>query len=242
MPVPQATSAPKADRSLYGFVRILGVGFLWLVIGAFAGRYLFPETVEKVVVQTVEKVETKRVEVPVVRIEYRDIIKEVPKTVEVPVDRVVFKEIAVPVPMRAEAPVISLAAEPSRWDALKNGMSRSEVTALLGPAARVTESDGSILWHYEEKGQGALFVRFKVGGLFGSDKVDLYNGPVLHAHPKANAGAKLLEMAYKAREGGNAALALVYAQSALSVEPGSQPIKEMVGSLIAEISGQTRPR
>ena len=242
MPVPQATSAPKADRSLYGFVRILGVGFLWLVIGAFAGRYLFPETVEKVVVQTVEKVETKRVEVPVVRIEYRDIIKEVPKTVEVPVDRVVFKEIAVPVPMRAEAPVISLAAEPSRWDALKNGMSRSEVTALLGPAARVTESDGHILWHYEEKGQGALFIRFKTGGLFGSDKVDLYNGPVLHAHPKANAGAKLLEMAYKAREGGNAALALVYAQSALSVEPGSQPIKEMVGSLIAEISGQTRPR
>ena len=109
-----------------------------MVIGAFAGRYLFPEVVEKVVTQTVEKVVTKRVEVPVVRIEYRDIIKEVPKTVEVPVDRVVFKEIAVPVPMRAEAPVISLAAEPSRWDGLKNGMSKSEVTALLGPAARVT--------------------------------------------------------------------------------------------------------
>jgi hypothetical protein len=155
---------------------------------------------------------------------------------------VVFKEIAVPVPMRAEAPVISLAAEPSRWDALKNGMSRSEVTALLGPAARVTESDGAILWHYEEKGQGALFVRFKVGGLFGSDKVDLYNGPDLRPLPKANAGARLREMALRAREGGNPALALVYAQSALSVEPGSQPIKDLVGSLIAEISGQTRPR
>ena len=242
MPVPQATSAPKADRSLFGFVRILGVGAIWLVIGAFAGRYLFPEVVEKVVTQTVEKVVIKRVEVPVDRVVYRDVVKEVERTVEVPVDRVVFKEIAVPVPMRAEAPVISLAAEPSRWDSLKNGMSKSEVTALLGPAARVTESDGHILWHYSEKGQGALFVRFKAGGLFGSDKVDLYNGPVLHAHPKANAGAKLLEMAYKAREGGNAALALVYAQSALSVEPGSQPIKEMVGSLIAEISGQTRPR
>ena len=242
MPVPQATSAPKADRSLFGFVRILGVGAIWLVIGAFAGRYLFPEVVEKVVTQTVEKVVTKRVEVPVDRVVYRDVVKEVERTVEVPVDRVVFKEIAVPVPMRAEAPVISLAAEPSRWDALKIGMSRSEVTALLGPAARVTESDGHILWHYEEKGQGALFVRFKAGGLFGSDKVDLFNGPVLHAHPKANAGAKLLEMAYKAREGGNAALALVYAQSALSVEPSSQPIRELVRSLLAEIRAQTPPR
>lgn len=219
-----------------GFVVFLSTGLVWLVIGAFAGRYLFPETVEKVVTQTVEKVVTKRVEVPVDRIVYRDVIKEVEMRVEIPVDRVVFKEIAVPVPMRAEAPVISLASEPSRWDALKNGMSRSEVTALLGPAARVTESDGQIFWHYEEKGQGALFIRFKVGGLFGSDKVDLYNGPVLHAHPKANAGAKLLEMAYKAREGGNAALALVYAQSALSVEPGSQPIKDLVGDLILQIS------
>ena len=221
---------------------MLGYGAMWLVIGGFAGRYLYPEILEKVVTQTVEKVVTKRVDVPVDRIVYRDVIKEVVRTVEVPVDRVVFKEIAVPVPMRAEAPVISLAAEPSRWDALKNGMSKSEVSALLGPAARVTESDGQIFWHYEEKGQGALFIRFKVGGLFGSDKVDLYNGPVLHAHPKANAGAKLLEMAYKAREGGNAALALVYAQSALSVEPGSQPIKELVRSLLAEISAQTRPR
>lgn len=212
------------------------------MIGAFAGRYLFPETVEKVVTQTVEKVVTKRVEVPVDRVVYRDVIKEVEMRVEVPVDRVVIKEIAVPVPMRAEAPVISLAAEPSRWDSLKNGMSKSEVTALLGPAARVTESDGSILWHYEEKGQGALFVRFKAGGLFGSDKVDLYNGPDLRPLPKANAGARLREMALRAREGGNPALALVYAQSALSVEPGSQPIKDLVGDLIAEISGQTRLR
>ena len=236
MPVPQAISAPKADRSLFGFIRVLGVGAIWLVIGAFAGRYLFPETVEKVVTQTVEKVVTQRVEVPVDRIVYRDVIKEVKETIEVPVDRVVIKEIAVPVPMRAGAPVISLAAEPSRWDALKNGMSRSEVTALLGPAARVTESDGAILWHYEEKGQGALFVRFKVGGLFGSDKVDLYNGPDLRPLPKANAGARLREMALRAREGGNPALALVYAQSALSVEPGSEAIKELVRDLIAQIS------
>ena len=242
MPVPQAISAPKADRSLFGFIRVLGVGAIWLVIGAFAGRYLFPETVEKVVTKTVEKVVTQRVEVPVERIVYKDVFKEVEKTVEVPVDRVVVKEIAVPVPMRAEAPVISLASEPSRWDALKNGMSKSEVSALLGPATRVTEADGAILWHYEERGQGALFVRFKSGGLFGSDKVDLFNGPVRNAHPEAHAGARLMEMAYKAREGGNPALALVYAQSALSVEPGSEAVKELVRSLLGEISARTPPR
>ena len=236
MTVPPPKPDRPPQRGAKDLAVFLATGLVWLVIGAFAGRYLFPETVEKVVTQTVEKVVTRRVEVPVDRIVYRDVIKEVEMRVEVPVDRVVIKEIAVPVPMRAEAPAISLAAEPSRWDALKNGMSKSEVTALLGPAARVTESDGSILWHYEEKGQGALFVRFKVGGLFGSDKVDLYNGPDLRPLPKANAGAKLLEMAYKAREGGNAALALVYAQSALSVEPGSEAIKELVRDLIAQIS------
>jgi hypothetical protein len=238
--------SPKLDRppqrGAKDFFVFLATGLVWLVIGAFAGRYLFPETVEKVVTQTVEKVVTKRVEVPVDRIVYRDVIKEVEMRVEVPVERVVIKEIAVPVPMRAEAPVISLAAEPSRWDSLKNGMSKSEVTALLGPPARVTESDGHILWHYEEKGQGALFVRFKAGGLFGSDKVDLYNGPDLRPLPKANAGARLREMALRAREGGNPALALVYAQSALSVEPGSEAIKELVRSLLAEIRALTPPR
>ena len=240
MPITAPKTELKAEHGLIGFLRLLSVCAVWLVIGIFIGRVFFPETIEKSVVRTVEI--PKRVEVPVDRIVYRDVIKEVEMRVEVPVDRVVIKEIAVPVPMRAEAPVISLAAEPSRWDALKNGMSRSEVTALLGPAARVTESDGHILWHYEEKGQGALFVRFKAGGLFGSDKVDLFNGPVLHAHPKANAGPKLLEMAYKAREGGNAALALVYAQSALSVEPNSGPIKDLIRELLTKISAQTPPR
>jgi hypothetical protein len=43
-------------------------------------------------------------------------------------------------------------------------------------------------------------------------------------------------MALRAREGGNPALALVYAQSALSVEPGSEAIKELVRDLIAQIS------
>lgn len=229
----------KSSKSSLWFVFIV-TSVVWMTIGVFAGRYLFPETVEKEVIKTVEVV--KRVEVPVDHIVYKDVIREVPKIVEVPVDKVVFREIAVPVPMRAEAPAVSLASEPSRWDALKTGMSKSEVAALLGPAARVTEADGHILWHYEEKGQGALFVRFKAGGLFGADKVDLFNGPVQNSHPKANAGARLLEMAHKAREGGNAALALVYAQSALSVEPSNQPIKELVTTLINEISGQTRPR
>jgi hypothetical protein len=58
-----------------GFVVFLSAGLVWLVIGAFAGRYLFPETLEKEVIRTVEKVVTQRVEVPVDRIVYRDVIK-----------------------------------------------------------------------------------------------------------------------------------------------------------------------
>ena len=223
---------------------MLGVGAVWLVIGILMGRTFFPETIEKVVTKTV--VVEHRIEVPADRIVYKDVIKEVVKesvkTVEVPVERVVIKEIAVPVPMRSEAPEIRPAAVPSRWDPIKKGLTKSEVAALLGEPARVTETDGEILWHYDEKGQGALFVRFKAGGLLASDKVDLFLAPDRRVIPKAHAGAKLLEMALKAKQGGNAALALVYAQSALSVEPSSQPIKELVGSLITEISGQTPPR
>ena len=223
---------------------MLGVGAVWLVIGILMGRTFFPETIEKVVTKTV--VVERRIEVPVDRVVYKDVIKEVvrevEKVVEVPVERVVIKEIAVPVPMRLEAPVIRPAAEPSRWDSMQKGMTKAEVSALLGAPARVTETDGEILWHYDEKGQGALFVRFKAGGLLASDKVDLFLAPDRRVIPKAHAGAKLLEMALKAKQGGNAALALVYAQSALSVEPGSQPIKELVASLLAEISGQIPPR
>jgi hypothetical protein len=225
-----------------GFVVFLSAGLVWLVIGAFAGRYLFPETLEKEVIRTVEKVVTKRVEVPVDRIVYRDVIKEVEKIVEVPVEKVVIKEISVPVPMKAAKEKQTQEAEPSPWDFIRNGMTKSDVAALLGNPASTREEAEKILWFYEERGQGVIFVRFNRGGLFGADKVDQWLGPDRRPVPKANAGTKLLEMAREALADGNAALALVYAQSALVVEPNSAPIKELIRELLTKISAQTPPR
>jgi hypothetical protein len=225
-----------------GFIIFLATGLVWLVIGGFAGRYLYPETVEKEVIRTVEKVVTKRVEVPVDRIVYRDVIKEVEKIVEVPVEKVVIKEISVPVPMKAAKEKPSPEAEQSPWDFIRNGMTKSDVAALVGNPASTREEAEKILWFYEERGKGVIFVRFHRGGLFGADKVDQWLGPDRRPVPKANAGAKLLEMAREALADGNAALALVYAQSALVVEPNSAPIKELIRELLAKISAQTPPR
>lgn len=232
----------KTPRSPVGFFIFLATGLVWLVIGAFAGRYLFPETVEKEVIRTVEKVVTQRVEVPVDRIVYRDVVKEVEKVVEVPVEKVVIKEISVPVPMKAAKKKAAPEAEPSPWDFIRNGMSKSDVAAVLGNPASTREEADKILWFYEERGQGVIFVRFHRGGLFGADKVDQWLGPDRRPVPKANAGAKLLEMAREALADGNAALALVYAQSALVAEPNSGPIKELIRELLTKISAQTPPR
>jgi hypothetical protein len=236
---PSPKKAPQGGPT--SFASFLAVGLVWLVIGLFAGRYLFPETVEKVVTQTVEKVVTKRVEVPVDRIVYRDVIKEVEKIVEVPVEKVVIKEISLPVPINA-AKQKTHEAEESPWDFIRNGMTKSDVAAVLGNPASTREEAEKILWFYEERGQGVIFVRFHRGGLFGADKVDQWLGPDRRPVPKANAGAKLLEMAREALADGNAALALVYAQSALVVEPNSAPIKELIRELLAKISAQTPPR
>ena len=209
-----------------GFAIFLTTGMVWLVIGGFAGRYLYPETVEKEVVRTVEKVVTQRVEVPVDRIVYRDVIKEV----------------AVPVPMKPQRAKPEQASEGSPWDFIRNGMSKSDVAAVLGVPVKVHEEDDKVIWYYEEKGQGVLFVRFKVGGIFGGDKVDLWLAPDRRPVPKPNAGARLHGMAKQAIEDGNAPLALVYAQSALAVEPNSVTIKQLVRELLAKVSAQTPPR
>jgi hypothetical protein len=237
--------ASKTDKSLRGaagFFVFLVTGAVWLVIGGFAGRYLYPETVEKEVIRTVEKVVTQRVEVPVEKIVFRDVIKEVEKIVELPVEKVVIKEISVPVPMKAANKKATPEAEPSPWDFIHNGMTKSDVAAVLGNPASTREEAEKILWFYEERGQGVIFVRFHRGGLFGADKVDQWLGPDRRPAPKANAGAKLLEMAREAFADGNAALALVYAQSALVVEPDSGPIKELIRELLTKISAQTPPR
>ena len=236
------TNLNNPRRVAASFLVFLSAGLLWFVVGAFAGRYLFPETVDKVVIQTVEKVVTQRVEVPVDRIVYRDIVKEVEKVVEVPVEKVVIKEISVPVPMKPAKKKATPEAEPSPWDFIRNGMSKSDVAAVLGNPASTREDAEKILWFYEERGQGVIFVRFHRGGLFGADKVDQWLGPDRRPVPKANAGAKLLEMAREALADGNDALALVYAQSALVVEPNSGPIKELIRELLTKISAQTPPR
>ncbi len=169
-------------------------------------------------------------------------IKEVEKIVEVPVEKIVIKEISVPVPMKPAKIQPEPVVRESGWDSIRNGMSRSEVAALLGEPAKVHSEDDKVVWYYEEKGQGVLFVRFKVGGLFGADKVDLWLAPDRRPVPKPNAGAKLHAMAKKAMEHGNAPLALVYAQSALAVEPNSSTIKELVRELLARVSAQPPPR
>ncbi len=233
---------PNAPRNPVGFIIFLATGLVWLVIGGFAGRYLYPETVEKEVIRMVEKVVTQRVEVPIDRVVYRDVIKEVEKIVEVPVEKVVIREISVPVPMKAAKVRPTQEAEPSPWDFISNGMTKSDVAALLGNPASTREEAEKILWFYEERGQGVLFVRFHRGGLFGADKVDQWLGRDRSPVRRANAGAKLLEMAREALADGNAALALVYAQSALVVEPNSTPIKELIRELLAKVSAQTPPR
>lgn len=237
-----ASKTEKSPRGAAGFLVFLSTGAMWLVIGGFAGRYLYPETVEKEVIRTVEKVVTQRVEVPVEKVVYRDVIKEVEKIVEVPVERVVIKEIALPVPMKPGKRQPEPVVRESGWDSIRNGMSKSEVTALLGEPVKVREEDDKTIWYYEEKGQGVLFVRFKVGGLFGGDEVDLWLAPDRRPVPKPNAGARLHGMAKQAMEEGNAPLALVYAQSALAVEPNNVTIKQLVRELLAKVSAQTPPR
>ncbi len=88
VPPPKTTKTPQRTA---GFAIFLATGLIWLVIGGFAGRYLYPETVEKEVIRMVEKVVTQRVEVPIDRVVYRDVIKEVEKIVEVPVEKVVIR-------------------------------------------------------------------------------------------------------------------------------------------------------
>ena len=241
MSVPEPKHVQISQKSP-GFSVFLITGAMWLVIGGFAGRYLYPETVEKEVIRTVEKVVTQRVEVPVDRIVYRDVVKEVEKIVEVPVEKVVIREISVPVPMKPAKRQPEPVSMESGWDSIRNGMSKSEVTALLGEPAKVYEEDDKVTWYYEENGQGVLFVRFKVGGLFGGDKVDLWLAPDRRSVPRPNAGARLHGMAKQALEDGNAPLALVYAQSALAIEPNNVTIKQLVRELLAKVSAQAPPR
>jgi hypothetical protein len=239
--IPPVAKEPAQGGGI-SFAGFMAAGLVWLVVGVLVGRFLFPETIEKVVTQNIDRVVTQRVEVPVEKVVYRNVIKEVEKIVEVPVERIVIKEIAVPVPMKPEKTTSSAAAINSPWDYIRNGMSKADVEKLLGEPASVAEKEEKLTWYYEERGQGVLFVRFERGGVFGTDKVDLWLAPDRRPVPKPDAGAKLQVMARQALADGNAPLALVYAQSALAVEPNSTTIKELVRELLAKVSAQTPPR
>jgi len=238
-------NAPQAgrlnpDKGAPGFIASLCIGLVWLLIGVLAGRYLFPETIEKVETQIVEKVVTQRIEVPVDKIVYKEVLREVSNDPGASPERVVIREVPVPVPMAFEAQNVPSRSYNPAWKEIKSDMTSDEVRSLLGPPDKIVEDDETSTWFYEEKDQGVVFTRFKKGGIFSKDRLALWMAPDPKLKAGTGAGATLLTRARKARETGNAALALVYAQSALSAEPGDQEATKLIDELIAEISARRR--
>ncbi len=164
-----------SERRLGVFARFLFACLLWLVIGALAGRYLFPEVKVELVERRVEV--EKRVEVPVERIVERVVIKEVEKRVEVPVEKIVIREVQVPAPTPQGQGNINQTKPASAWDSLKVGMTKSEVTDLLGEPNRVVAGEDIIYWYYSAQQSDFFFIRFKVAGFIGFDRVEYWMGP-----------------------------------------------------------------
>lgn len=175
MSVLQPRPVHTSERSVGAFARFLFAGLLWLVIGAFAGRYLFPEIRIEQVEKQVEII--KRVEVPVDRIVERVVVKEVEKRVEVPVEKIVYREVQVPPSAPRNAEPSKVANPVSPWNSVKAGMTKSEVSELLGEPRKVVSRDDFIYWYYTDKQEDDLFIRFKVAGLFGFDRVEYWLGP-----------------------------------------------------------------
>lgn len=213
-----------------------------LLVGALAGAYLFPETKfqEKVVEKRVEV--ERLVEVPVERIVEKVVYQDVEKRVEVLVERVVVKELEIPIPMKDQEAIFKPSAEPTSWDAVRRGLSKSEVRAVLGDPATEQEREGALYWHYMAEGQGVLFVRFKLGGFLGSDRVDLWLGPPRASGPKEKVTVRLLGIAQQARTAGNLPLALVYAEAAATADPSNQDVRELVSKLRKELNDQSLKR
>ena len=175
MSVQQPRPVHASERSVGAFARFLLAGLLWLVIGVLAGRYFFPEIKIEQVEKRVEII--KRVEVPVDRVVERVVIKEVEKRVEVPVEKIVIREVQVPAPTAQGQGNINQAKASSAWDALKVGMTKSEVTDLLGEPNRVVAGEDIIYWYYSAQQSDFLFIRFKVAGFIGFDRVEYWMGP-----------------------------------------------------------------
>lgn len=174
--LPGQSKDRKSETSpILGFARFLLASLLWLVIGVLAGRYFFPEIKIEQVEKRVEII--KRVEVPVDRIVERVVVKEVEKRVEVPVEKIVYREVQVPPSAPRNAEPSKVANPVSPWNSVKAGMTKSEVSELLGEPRKVVSRDDFIYWYYTDKQEDDLFIRFKVAGLFGFDRVEYWLGP-----------------------------------------------------------------
>lgn len=179
MSVPQSRPVNTSQSSLGAFARFLFAGLLWLVIGVLAGRYFFPEIKIEQVEKRVEII--KRVEVPVDRVVERVVVKEVEKRVEVPVEKIIYRDVPAPPSAPRSAEPTKVANPVSPWNSVKVGMTKSEVSELLGEPHKVVSRDDVIYWYYTDKQEDDLFIRFKVAGLFGFDRVEYWLGPGLRA-------------------------------------------------------------
>ena len=175
MSVQQPRPLHSSERSFGAFARFLFAGLLWLVIGVLAGRYFFPEIKIEQVEKRVEVI--RRVEVPVDRIVERVVVKEVEKRVEVPVEKIIYRDVPAPPSVPRSAGPTKVANPVSPWNSVKVGMTKSEVSELLGEPHKVVSGDDVIYWYYSDKQEDDLFIRFKVAGLFGFDRVEHWLGP-----------------------------------------------------------------
>lgn len=236
MSVPQSRPVNKSQSSLGAFARFLLAGLLWLVVGVLAGRYFFPEIKIEQVEKQVEVV--KRITVPVDRVVERVVVKEVEKVVEVPaeklVEKVVVREVLVPVPTLREQTLANVPKSDLAWGALKVGMTKAEVTELLGDPKQQITNEESIFWYYSGAKESDAFIRFKSGGIFGFDRVEYWAVPKPKAQPGPVKSVDLLDSAQKAKLAGNLALALALAQSAIELDPADQSARKTFAELRAE--------
>jgi len=207
-------------------VPIIAASAVWLVIGMVVGAVFFPDIrikeqrvevpveVEKVVVKT--EIVEKKVEVPV----YVD--REVPRTEKV-VEKT-FVPVLVPWPEKKGATGV----RPANWGKLEKGMSRSDVIGLLGqPLKTSATEDGSYYMYYDPQDGRVAYVKMQSGTF--SDSALEWNAPVV-SNPEDYAKT-LLDLAEKALQAGDLALAHAYAAAALQVDPAPQSAQALLSKI-----------
>lgn len=134
-----------------------------LVVGVLLGRALFPLVVEKPFL--VEK----RVEIPVERVVEKRVEVAVERRIEVPVEKIVYVSERAKEGTGAEAFLIS-PEKLAMWKQIKVGMTRKEVTDILGVPSGVSENiifsaKGVRItqWYWEHGDKGGS-INFAFGG------------------------------------------------------------------------------